>query len=159
MDMVVLPFVVLVLRQYVIAVKYAFIARGRIRSHRKKGRNMERWMDERLNAFYLDPSREMAMLSLEKACWRACIGDPRNIYLEFVDPVSAQDQERMDMAETSSGRESEKKATDESSKLEMGKSYSNTTYVPLQMILKYTTISGVEYFSNLPGGVAFPGAT
>ena len=90
MDMVVLPFVVLVLRQYVIAVKYAFIARGRIRSHRKKGRNMERWMDERLNAFYLDPSREMAMLSLEvlESMYRR----PRNIYLEFVDPVSAQDQ-------------------------------------------------------------------
>ena len=64
----------------------------------------------------------------------------------------------MDIAETSSGRESEKRL-DESSKLEMGKSYSNTTYVPLQMILKYTTISGVGTFQICPVESLSQGAT
>ena len=50
MDMVVLPFVGC---YGSIAVKYAFIARGRIRSHRKKDKHEH--MDERLNAFYLVP--------------------------------------------------------------------------------------------------------
>jgi len=166
MDMVVLPFLVLMVRQYVIAVKYAFIARGRIRSHRKKGRNMLRWEDERLNAFYLDPSREMAMLSLEKAAWRAGIGDLEHIYLEFVDPVSSEDQERMDLAETNKGRalENSSKSSSKSSSssknssdLEVGKKvYQDTKSISLQMFTKYVTISGIEYFSNLPGGRATP---
>eukprot|EP00943_MAST-04B_sp_MAST-4B-sp1_P006164 g6164.t1 len=158
MDMVVLPFLVLIVRQYVIAVKYAFIARGRIRSHRKQGRNMLRWSDERLNAFYLDPSREMAMLSLEKATWRAAVGDPEHIYLEFVEPVSAEVQERMDLAETNKGRDLKNNSNDSnSSDLEVGeKAYKDTSRISLQMFLKYVTISGVEYFSNLPGGHATP---
>ena len=158
MDMVVLQFLVLIVRQYVIAVKYAFIARGRIRSHRKQGRNMLRWEDERLNAFYLDPSREMAMLSLEKAAWRAEIGDPEHIFLDFVDPVSAAVQERMDLAETNKGRDLENSGDNSGSNdLEIGKKdYKETSRISLQMFLKYVTVSGVEYFSGLPHGRATP---
>jgi hypothetical protein len=164
MDMCVLPFMVVILRQYVIAVKYAFISRKRIREHRANGRNMERWLDERLNAFYYAPSREMMMLSLEKACWRAGIGDPEHIYFEFVDIVPASSLREMDLAETNEIRDFEQKKNKSEEDIEKlaasdtKMSYKDTHRVPLKMFLKLVTVSGCEEFSDLPSGKASPSA-
>ena len=93
-DSVVLPIFCIFIRQYVIAVKYAFIPRNRLRAYREAGRHMRTWSNELLATWTYSPTPEAIALQVEKACWRAGI-DAHAISLEFCTDISVRVQQQI----------------------------------------------------------------
>jgi hypothetical protein len=99
MGEVVVPAFILMLRQIVIAVKYAYIPRGHIRNDREAGRNMEAWNDELMVPWCFFPSARMISHNTRLACERARI-DPHVMAVEFTKPFCQAGWEIFDTPET-----------------------------------------------------------
>jgi len=79
------PGFILLMRQIVIAVKYAYIPRAHVRSDRADGRNMSQWQDELMVQWCFLPNARMITHNAKLACERARI-DPYRLVIEFAKP-------------------------------------------------------------------------
>ena len=86
-----IPVMVLIARQVVIAVKYAFIPRRRMRVERVKTRREDEMNDDLLGTWMGTPRNESLAHQLDLALWRAGLaGDDEEEYITFASPVSSE---------------------------------------------------------------------
>jgi hypothetical protein len=93
-----IPLMVLIVRQIVIAVKYAFVPRRRMRFDRAKGRSFTHIGDDMLGAWCDKPSNESMARQLDQAMWR--VGLTGNEILRFADSVPEEVLKLVDLPET-----------------------------------------------------------
>ena len=93
-----IPLMVLVVRQIVIAVKYAFVPRRRMRRDRSEGRSFINIGDDMLGAWCATPSNESMARQLDMAMWR--VGLTGNEILRFTDDVPEEVLRLIDLPET-----------------------------------------------------------
>ena len=96
---IVVPFMLLLVRQIVIAVKYAYIPREHIRNDRLAGRNMKRWNNEIMAPWCFMPTISHVIQNIEEAGSRARV-DSRHLKVEFVSKFSPQSWAMFNIPET-----------------------------------------------------------
>ena len=159
---VIIPGFILVLRQVVIAVKYAYIPRKHIRDDREAGRNMEAWNDELMVPWCMLPSARMITHNARLACERARI-DPHVMVVEFAKPFCQNGWEIFSTPETNEDAK-ERAMAEKKMKKEKKKGLSTTvckeskltpptdTQLPLWRLIHYSVWHG----SKGSTGLGFP---
>ena len=123
---------ILMLRQIVIAVKYAYIPRAHIRNDREAGRNMDRWGDEIMVPWCIFPNARQITHNTRLACERARI-DPFQLVIEFAKPFGHQEWRIFDTPETIERAKllaDEKKAAAAAAKLDQKNTQGSRVTVP-----------------------------
>ena len=92
------PLLVLIVRQIVIAVKYSFVPRRRMRRDRQIGRSFTHIGDDMLGSWCAKPSNESMARQLDQAMWRA--GLTGKEILRFVDDVPKKVLDLIDLPES-----------------------------------------------------------
>ncbi len=105
-----LPLAILILRQIVISIKYAYRPRRQMRFERTEGRDMESWNDDMLGTYVLGfPRIEAVVREAERAAWRS--GVPLDmINLQFDGEISDETYNRIDIRETTPKKDEMKEA-------------------------------------------------
>jgi hypothetical protein len=86
-----IPVMVVIARQVVIAVKYAFIPRRRMRTERKTTRRDDEMDDDLLASWMMTPRNESLAHQLDLALWRSGLtGDDEIEYITFASPVPSE---------------------------------------------------------------------
>ena len=103
-----LPLAILVLRQIVISIKYAYRPRRQMCFERAAGRDMEGWNDDMLGSYVLAfPRVEAVIREAERAAWRA--GVPLHmINLQFEGEISDRIYNSVDIRETTPSKDEAK---------------------------------------------------
>ena len=166
-----IPLMVVIARQVVIAVKYAFIPRRRMRKERKTTRREDEMDDDLLGSWITKPRNESLAHQLDLALWRSGLtGDDEIEYITFASPVPPEiidainlpektppnpkkDVAKADTADVSN-KTTEPEAKD-ATKLDVedcdgqaqDRHFRNgnrvsTNKIPLRMLIKYATFTG-----------------
>lgn len=105
-----LPFAILILRQIVIAIKYAYRPRRQMRFERLSGRDMLAWGDDMLGSYVLGfPRVEAVIREAERAAWRVGVM-LHMVNLQFDEEISDSVYDCIDIVEKSPSKEDKKSA-------------------------------------------------
>jgi hypothetical protein len=125
---ILIPILVIVVRQFVIAVKYSFIPRRRMREERVTTRREDEMNDDLLGTWMGKPRNESLAFQLDLALWRSDLnGEANEEYITFVTPIPGELIDELNLPEITmqkegKGGEKEKKKR----KVDDGKNYSNS---------------------------------
>ena len=155
-----LPILNHVVRSAIIAVKYAYLPRGIMRSRREKGVDMDLALTDLIGLWiFMGASREAVVYRLKLACWRA--GLSGNEMLTFVDDISPDLWKKLDLPEKTLEVDeganeklrkygySEEYFSNEllqikHEKKRLEKAYVPTNKIPLSVVLKYIACKQTE---------------
>ena len=180
-----IPVMVIIARQVVIAVKYAFIPRRRMRQERKTTRRNDEMEDDLLASWMMKPRNESLAHQLDLALWRSGLtGDDEIEYITFASPVPPEIIDAINLPEKTPPKPTKEtanaKAVDDPNKTlehevenatkldveDVGgqaqdchsrkESRVSTNKIPLRMLIKYATFTGTVSVT-MPFSIIFTG--